>query len=95
MCAPKSNGGMGFRKLHEMHLALLGKQAWRLIKYPASLVSRVYKARYFRKCGFLEAKEGSNPSFIWRGMLEVQHILRDGCRRSIGNGLDTNIGHDT
>lgn len=35
-----------------------------------------------------------NPSFIWRGMWAVQSILKQGCRRSIGNGVDTIIGSD-
>ncbi|KAL6509415.1 hypothetical protein OROGR_022725 [Orobanche gracilis] len=53
-------GGMGFRKLREMNLTLLGKQAWRLIMRPDSLVARVYKAR--RRVGDgLETKIGIDP----------------------------------
>ncbi|XP_031116718.1 uncharacterized protein LOC116020382 [Ipomoea triloba] len=71
LCDPKMKGGLGFRKLREMNLALLGKQAWRLITNPDSLVARVYKSRYFPNCSYFDAKAGSNPSFIWHGLLAV------------------------
>ncbi|XP_019159670.1 PREDICTED: uncharacterized protein LOC109156271 [Ipomoea nil] len=92
LTAPKTVGGMGFHSLHETNLALLGKQAWRLVTRPNSMVARVYKARYYPNCTYDEAVAGSNSSFIWRGLLEVQRVIRDGCRRSIGNGHDTVIG---
>nr|GLL42263.1 uncharacterized protein LOC109147770 [Ipomoea trifida] len=41
-----------------------------------------------------DAKEGSNPSYIWKGMLVVQETIRKGCRRCVGDGLDTIIGSD-
>ncbi|XP_019185981.1 PREDICTED: uncharacterized protein LOC109180726 [Ipomoea nil] len=94
LCTPKRSGGMGFRKLHEMNKALLGKQAWRLLTLPNSLMSRVYKARYFPTCSYFDAKLGSNPSYIWRGLMEVQDLLRGGSRRHIGDGKTTRIGID-
>ncbi|XP_031091033.1 uncharacterized protein LOC115996028 [Ipomoea triloba] len=85
---------MGFRKLREMNLALLGKQAWCLITRPNSLVTQVYKSRFYPDGTFFDAVPSSNPSFIWCGLLEVQEVMRRGCRRCIGDGLTTQIGRD-
>ncbi|XP_019184795.1 PREDICTED: uncharacterized protein LOC109179754 [Ipomoea nil] len=89
---PKGVGRLGFRSLREMNLALLGKQAWRLVKNPMYLVAQIYKARYYPNSSYFDAPAGSNSSFIWRGLLEVQNVLREGCRRSISNGIETVIG---
>lgn len=43
----KIEGGMGFRKLQDFNVALLGKQGWRLVTNIDSLVEKVYIARYY------------------------------------------------
>lgn len=63
-CAPKKMGGMCFRRLREFNLAMLGKQAWRLIQNLNLLEAIVYKAKYFPKSTYLGANLGSNLSFI-------------------------------
>lgn len=85
MCKRKSSGGMGFRSLRDFYVALLGKQGWRLLQYPEKLVIRVYKARYFSKGSFLNAKIGINSSYIWGCVLESQSLLKQGvgCRAYI------------
>ncbi|XP_062103683.1 uncharacterized protein LOC133814782 [Humulus lupulus] len=87
----KDVGGMGFRNLREFNLAMLGKQARRLVVRPDSLVSKVFKARYFPKGEFLEAELGSNPSYIWRSIFETKAIIKKGLRRRVGTGSTTRI----
>ena len=72
LCNPKEMGGMGFRDIHALNLALLEKQAWRLIHQNHSLFFRVYKARYFPNCSFMEAELGNNPSYVWRSLLAAR-----------------------
>ncbi|XP_031104361.1 uncharacterized protein LOC116007834 [Ipomoea triloba] len=75
-------------------MAMLGKQAWRFLSNPRSLVARLYKARYFSKTSFIEASVGSCPSFCWRSIMAAQDLVCSGARRRIGNGRSTLIwGH--
>ena len=62
MTRPKKDGGLGIKDLRAQNLALLGKQCWRLMKYPNSTLSRMFKAKYFRYTDFLHAEIGSIPS---------------------------------
>ncbi|XP_019158571.1 PREDICTED: uncharacterized protein LOC109155342 [Ipomoea nil] len=92
LCRPKSKGGLGYMTLREMNLALLGKQAWRLLTRPNSLVARVYKSRYYPRLSFMEAGVGHNPSYIWRSIVEANNAIKQWYRRSIGDGRTTSIG---
>lgn len=65
MCMAKFKGDLGFRKLSTFNFALLAKQGWRIIQDEQSLPHRIYKARYFLSCSFLESKLGLNPSYTW------------------------------
>ncbi|XP_062102834.1 uncharacterized protein LOC133812999 [Humulus lupulus] len=71
----KVKGGMGFRDLHDFNRSLLCKQGWRLLTNPNSLVSRTFKARYYRNGNYLSAELGSNPSYIWRSIWEVKDLV--------------------
>ena len=52
------------------NLALLARQAWRVLLEPETLSARVLKAVYFPEKHFLEAEVGSSPSWIWRAIME-------------------------
>lgn len=85
---------MGFRKLHEFNIALLGKQAWHFVTNPECLVSRIYKARYYPNVTFLNAKLGNNPSYTWRSILEAQVLLKKGAVRRVGSGESIDAEND-
>lgn len=87
----KSEEGLGYKKLYNFNTALLGKQGWRLIQNPESLVARLYKARYYPGGNFLNAMFGNSPSYIWRSILEAQNLLKNGLSCRVGNGNDINI----
>ncbi|XP_074271816.1 uncharacterized protein LOC141595750 [Silene latifolia] len=91
---PKADGGIGFRDFRLFNLALLGKQAWRLITNSDSLWSRLVKARYYPEGDFMTASLGHNPSYTWRSIVEARTVMELGLRRRIGDGMETLIwGH--
>lgn len=64
----KARGGMGFRRLHAFNLAMLGKQAWKLVTQQNFVFSKLLKAKYFPIGSFMDAKLGHNPSYVWRDL---------------------------
>ena len=86
LCAGKASGGMGFRDINAFNLAMLAKQAWRLIQCTHSLFYRAYKTRYFPNCSFLEAPLGNNPSFVWISLLSARDVITKGSRWRVGDG---------
>ena len=91
MCNSKIKGGMGFKDLHAFNLAMLAKQAWRLIHNNGSLFYRVYRARYFPNTSFLEAELGNNHSFVWCSLLAARDIIHAGSRWTIGDGRNVSV----
>ncbi|XP_074301611.1 uncharacterized protein LOC141633012 [Silene latifolia] len=68
-------GGMGFRYFKLFNLALLGKQAWRLVTEPESLWAQMMRAKYYVNGDFMTASLGHNPSYTWRGIMEARKAL--------------------
>ena len=93
LCMPKTHEGLGFKKLHQFNIAMLGKQGWHFLTNPNSLVARLFKARYFPNTSFLEASLGSNPSYIWRSILAAQTAISLSSSIRIRGGHETVIGH--
>ena len=91
LSAPKIRGGMGFKDLSAFNLAMLGKQGWKFITEPDSLVARIFKARYFPSGSYLTAIVGHNPSYVWRSIMRARFIVRGGARWSVGSGATIHI----
>ncbi|KAL8115417.1 hypothetical protein AgCh_022054 [Apium graveolens] len=90
LCAIKDAGGLGFKKLREFNVAMLAKQAWRLINNVNPLVTKLIKAKYFPKSDFLDASLG-DAIYMWKSIMEAQEVVKQGCRRRIGDGLSKKV----
>lgn len=85
MCLSKNKGGLGFRHLWYFNLAMLGKQGSRFISNPESLPVHILKAKYFHKEDLLNANKVSNPSFVWKSVLQAKGNLNQGTRWRVGD----------
>jgi hypothetical protein len=91
---PKSEGGLGFRDLYRFNLAMLARQAWRMLTNPNSLCARVLKARYFPSTSLLEATVAPGISYSWHSILRGVQLLKEGLIWRIGCGTEVNIWSD-
>lgn len=89
----KYGGGLGVGCLKTFNTVMLAKQGWRIMKEENPLVSRILKARYFRKTDFLNAELGANPSYMWRSIMSAQEAVKSGCRKRIGDVASTRVWH--
>lgn len=94
MCFPKKLGGMGFRRISEFNIALLGKQIWRILTTPRSFIARLLKARYFPQSSILNAGVGNNPTYVWRSILAAKNLIVTGSILKVGSGRSINIWGD-
>ena len=85
LSAPKIQGGMGFKDLSAFNLSMLGKQGWKFITEPDSLVARIFKARYFLTGTYLMASVGHNPNYVWCSIMRARFIVHGGARWSVSS----------
>ncbi|XP_063946052.1 uncharacterized protein LOC135151500 [Daucus carota subsp. sativus] len=61
---------------------------------PDSLVTRIFKSRYFPDNHILQASKGNDSSFIWTGIWEAKESLKGGFRWVLGDGKEIKIFKD-
>ena len=93
MTKPKYMGRMGFHDIEQFNLALLARQAWKILQEANSLIAHVLKSRYFPDGEFLDAPLGTNPSQVWRSIRERREVLNLGLIKRIGTGEGNQIWH--
>ncbi|XP_057249396.1 uncharacterized protein LOC130590838 [Beta vulgaris subsp. vulgaris] len=94
MCELKCLGGLGFKDLEVFNDALLGRQAWRIMKGDNTLLGKVMKAKYYHQSTFLEASLGYSPSFAWKGIWGAKALVKEGMIWRVGNGEMINVWRD-
>lgn len=90
----KRDGGLGFRDLYAFNLAMLARQAWRILHNPSSLCARVLSAKYFLDGNILNAKGVCGMSYVWCSILKGVKLLKQGIIWRVGNGNNIDIWND-
>lgn len=67
ICTPRSAGGMGFRKMGEMNLALISKLAWMMSTSSPRPRVTCLKAKYLRNTDFLGVLRSPSASGVGSG----------------------------
>ena len=91
LASRKDRGGLGYRDLHLLNLAMLGRQVWRLVQNPESLCARLLKAIYWPNGDIMEAKEGLGISYTWRSLIRGLKAMEKGMIWRVGDGEQSRI----
>jgi len=89
----KKNGVLGFQDLHLFNLAMLSRQAWRLLTSPNTLCGQVLKAIYFPNSDILHCVSRDGISYSSRSILRGVDLSK-GVIWRIGNGKKGKIWQD-
>lgn len=91
---PKREGGLGFREIEKFNEELLAKLAWRVLKFPTSLLSQALIGKYCHTNHFLTAAAPNSALHGWRGVLAGNEVLLKGLGWIVGTGQNINIWSD-
>ncbi|KAL0281707.1 UNVERIFIED_CONTAM: putative mitochondrial protein [Sesamum radiatum] len=94
VCVRREEGGLGLRKLYAFNRAMLAKQLWRMIDNPNSLISRIWKQRYYPSTNWQSVTVSVGCSFTWRSVLASRDVISTGMRWKIGSGQNVKIWSD-
>lgn len=87
----KARGGVGFRDLSCFNSAMIGKQGWRLLKDPQSLVAQIHTEKYFRHSQLMDVPIRKSSSLIWRIIRATMEEVKEGLVWRVGNDKSINI----
>lgn len=78
-CAPKLNGGLGFRKLKDVNDAFNTKLAWQLCISSEKLWVAVMSTKYLKGLEYLDCtQQQKRGSWIWNCILDSRDLIRKG-----------------
>ena len=72
-----------------MNKALLGKQAWKIISEPNSLVASTLLPKYCRKTPFTKAESKPGCSWTWKNILVWRDVMLKGLDIQVWSGQQT------
>ena len=74
-----------------MNEAILGKQTWKIITKPQTLVASILLPKYYNKEQFTKVKPKADNSQIWKSLLTGRVMVLKGIDVQVWSGLQTSI----
>lgn len=95
VCRPKNLGGMGFRKMHDLNIALISKQGWSLVSSHHKQWVKLIRSKYLRgRRHFNLEQTVYQTSWIWNGISRTREFLSSGLCFQLGRNSTTSIWSD-
>ena len=91
ICQAKELGGVGIRGMDKMNKALQGKQAWKIITKPDSLMVATFLPKYCKNESFVRINPKPGDSWLWKSLLAERDVCLKGLDTQIWSGIQTNI----
>ncbi|XP_026416898.1 uncharacterized protein LOC113312355 [Papaver somniferum] len=86
LCAPKAEGGLGFRKDELNNLAMLARNAWRILENPNCMLATVLKDKYFPRTDFLNVKCTDKCSWTLKCLHVIKELIKPSISWIVGDG---------
>ncbi|XP_050222138.1 uncharacterized protein LOC126672232 [Mercurialis annua] len=86
VCQPRSNGGLGFKKMKSMNVALLMKLGWSLITNQDKLWVKVVAGKYRFDFENPSLPRLKGSSHLWQNLYKIWSDVRQGVRWAVCDG---------
>ncbi|KAL7238210.1 hypothetical protein ACSBR2_004331 [Camellia fascicularis] len=95
ICRHKNEGGLGFKDLEIWNKAAIAKHVWYLFSGgDCSMWCQWVKSYLLKGRSFWSVKIPSDPSWVWRKILSLRHLIYPLIKFKIGNGENVFLWHD-
>ncbi|XP_013583479.1 PREDICTED: uncharacterized protein LOC106292439 [Brassica oleracea var. oleracea] len=94
LCYPKSEGGLGIRRLRDSVRVFALKLIWRLFTVSKSLWVSWIQHYLLRHSSFWDVRDDTLGSWIWRKLLKMRDMAYQFIRVEVGNGNCAFFWHD-
>ncbi|KAL3625781.1 hypothetical protein CASFOL_030310 [Castilleja foliolosa] len=90
LCSPKAVGGMGFRRMEDLNIALVSKLAWMVCSNKDTLWVKLLYSKYMRGKSFLSDNLNSpGCSWTWKDIVSCKNLIKKGALYPIN--LNSNV----
>uniref|UniRef100_A0A803QLX3 Reverse transcriptase domain-containing protein n=1 Tax=Cannabis sativa TaxID=3483 RepID=A0A803QLX3_CANSA len=86
LCQPKVCGGLGFRRMADMNVALLAKLFWMVLKGEDKLWVHLLRDKYCRILSPWNVEKKDMDSRGWKSILEAQKVCLEGAGLLVADG---------